>query len=133
MKFIVSTGSLLKQLQLIDGVISTNTVLPILEDFLFEITKGKLNVFSTDLETSMSASLDVESNENGKIAVPAKLLMNMLKSLPEQPLTFSIDERTYSIEITSDNGKYKLTGENGDDFPRIPTPEDIKDIKIAIK
>lgn len=131
MKFIVSTGSLLKQLQLIDGVISTNTVLPILEDFLFEITKGKLNVFSTDLETSMSASLDVESNENGKIAVPAKLLMNMLKSLPEQPLTFSIDERTYSIEITSDNGKYKLTGENGDDFPRIPTPEDIKDIKIA--
>ncbi len=131
MKFIVSTGALLKQLSLIDGVISTNTVLPILEDFLFEIKKGRLTVFSTDLETSMSTVMEVEAKEDGKIAIPARMLMNILKSLPEQPLTFSIDEQNYGIEITSDNGKYKLTGENGDDYPRIPVAEDIKDIKIS--
>lgn len=131
MKLIVSTSALLKQLQLIDGVVSNNTVLPILEDFLFEIENGKLTIFSTDLETSMSSNIDVEANENGKIAVPAKLLLNILKSLPEQPLTFSLDNKSFSIEITSDNGKYKLTGENGEDFPRIPVPQDIKDIKLS--
>ena len=116
---------------MIDGVISSNTVLPILEDFLFEIKGGKLTVFSTDLETSMSATFDVEAKEDGKIAIPAKILLNILKSLPEQPLTFNIDEQSYSIEITSDNGKYKLTGENGDDFPRIPVAEEIKDLKLS--
>jgi DNA polymerase III subunit beta len=131
MKFIVSTGALLKQLQLIDGVVSTNTVLPILEDFLFEIKKGQLTIFSTDLETSMSAMLDVEAKEDGKMAVPAKKLMDMLKNLPEQPITFTIDEKNNTIEIKSDNGKYKLAGENGDDFPRIPVPEDIRDVKMA--
>src|ERR1700744_6485711 len=105
MKFIVSTSALLKQIQLIDGVISSNTVLPILEDFLFEIKGSKLTVFSTDLETSMSATFDVEAKEDGKIAIPAKILLNILKSLPEQPLTFNIDEQSYSVEITSDNGK----------------------------
>lgn len=131
MKFIVSTGALLKQVSLIDGVVSTNTVLPILEDFLFDIKKGILTVFSTDLETSMSTTLEVEAREEGKIAIPARMLMNILKTLPDQPLTFSIDEQSYGIEITSDNGKYKLTGENGDDYPRIPVAEDIKDIKIS--
>ncbi|MBK9730590.1 MAG: DNA polymerase III subunit beta [Chitinophagaceae bacterium] len=130
MKFIVSSGSLLKQLQLIAGVVSSNTVLPILEDFLFDIKDGKLTVFSTDLETSMSSSLDVEANEEGKIAIPAKLLMDILKTLPEQPLTFSINDQNLAIEITSDKGKYRLTGENGDDFPRIPVPEETKEIKL---
>jgi len=130
MKFIVSSGSLLKQLQLIAGVVSSNTVLPILEDFLFDIKDGKLSIFSTDLETSMSSVIDVEANEDGKIAVPAKLLMDILKTLPEQPLTFSINSQNLAVEITSDKGKYRLTGENGDDFPRIPVPEETKEIKL---
>lgn len=130
MKFIVSSGSLLKQLQLIAGVVSSNTVLPILEDFLFDIKDGNLLVFSTDLETSMSSSLEVETKEAGKIAIPAKLLMDILKTLPEQPLTFSINDQNLAIEITSDKGKYRLTGENGDDFPRIPLPEETKEIKL---
>ncbi|MBX7142037.1 MAG: DNA polymerase III subunit beta [Chitinophagales bacterium] len=130
MKFIVSSGALLKQLQLIGGVVSSNTVLPILEDFLFDIKDGKLNAFSTDLETSMSTTLDVEGKEDGKIAVPAKLLLDILKTLPEQPLTFKINNQNLAIEITSDKGKYRLTGENGDDFPRIPAAEETKEIKL---
>lgn len=131
MKFIISTVALVKHLQLIEGVVNSNTVLPILEDFLFDIKDGKLTVFATDLETSMSAVLDIETKEEGKIAIPAKMLMNILRSLPDQPLTFSVDSKNLGVEITSDNGKYKLTGENGDDFPRIPVPEDIKEIKMA--
>ena len=131
MKFIVSTSQLLKQLQIIGGVISSNTVLPILEDFLFDIDKGVLTIFATDLENSMSTSLEVESKENGKIAIPAKILLDTLKTLPEQPLTFSVDTKSFAIELTSENGKYKLTGENPADFPKIPVAEDTSTINVA--
>lgn len=67
MKFIVSTSTLLKQLQAISGALSSNTVLPILENFLFEINEGTLTVSATDLQTSMTTSLQVEAKENGKI------------------------------------------------------------------
>lgn len=131
MRFVVSTTQLLKKLQLISGVISTNTVLPILEDFLFDIKDGKINVFATDLETSMTTQLEVEAKENGKIAIPAKILMDTLKTLPEQPLTFSFDEKTFVVEISSSTGKYKLAGENPDDFPKTPLAEDANDTSIA--
>ncbi|MDN3689185.1 DNA polymerase III subunit beta [Cyclobacterium jeungdonense] len=120
MKFIVSSSSLLKQLSSINGVVTTNPVVPILENFLFEIKDSKLTVTASDLQTSMMTEIDVEAKEDGNIAVPAKILIETLKNLPEQPVTFSIDKETYSIEISSDNGRYKLAGENATDFPRIP-------------
>lgn len=130
MKFIVSSSSLLKHLQQIQGVISSNTVLPILEDFLFDINDKKLNIIATDLETGMRIQLDVESSENGKICIPAKILIDSLKNLPDQPLTFNIDSNN-AIEITSENGKYKIMGENADAFPKEPEADDTNSFNIT--
>jgi DNA polymerase III subunit beta len=121
MKFIANSAYLLKQLSNINGVITTNPVVPILENFLFELDKGSLTVTASDLQTSMITELQVESKEKGSIAVPARILLDTLKNLPEQPVTFSIDESTYSVEIISDNGRYKLSGENATDFPKVPS------------
>jgi DNA polymerase-3 subunit beta len=123
MKFIVSSSALLKQLQQINGVIGSNNVLPILEDFLFEIDNNKLTVVATDLETVMKIHLDIEAKDNGRVCIPAKILMDSLKNLPNQPLTFDID-KNFGIEITSDNGKYKVMGENPDNFPKEPPADD---------
>ncbi|MDR0794138.1 MAG: DNA polymerase III subunit beta [Chitinophagaceae bacterium] len=130
MKFIVSSSLLLKQLQQISGVISTNTVLPILEDFLFEINQKKLNIIATDLETVMHVQADVESSENGKICIPAKILLESLKNLPDQPLTFTI-ESNFGIEITSDNGKYKIMGEDPSNFPKAPSADDATGFEMS--
>jgi DNA polymerase III subunit beta len=123
MKFIVSSSALLKQLQQISGVINANTVLPILEDFLFEIDQSKLTVTATDLETVMKIHLDIEAKDSGRVCIPAKILMDSLKNIPEQPLTFNID-KNYAVELTSDNGKYKVMGENPDNFPKEPAADD---------
>ncbi len=131
MNFVVSTSALLKSLQLISGVINSNSVLPILEDFLFEIKGGKLTVFATDLETSMSTELGIESKDNGRIAIPARIILDTLKTLSEQPLTFKVDTKTFAIEIVSETGKYKLSGENPEDFPKIPQPESASDVAIS--
>ena len=130
MKFIVSSSALLKQLQQINGVINTNTVLPILEDFLFEVKKNRLSVVATDLETVMKVELDVEANESGRVCIPARILVDSLKNIPDQPLTFSID-KNFGIEITSDNGKYKVMGENPDNFPKEPAADDTTSFTIT--
>ena len=131
MKFIVNSSSLLKELSLINGVITTNPVVPILENFLFEINDGLLTITASDLQTSMITEINVESKETGNIAVPARILLETLRNLPEQPVTFSIDEESYSIEISSDNGRYKLAGENATDFPKVPAVSDDFSVNIS--
>jgi len=131
MKFIVSSSLLLKQLQSISGVLNTNNPLPILDNFLFDIMVGELKVSASDLETTMNTKLEVESKEAGRIAIPAKILLETLKNLPEQPLTFSIDEATFGIEINSDYGKYKLSGQDGNEFPKVPVIEGAKSITLS--
>jgi DNA polymerase-3 subunit beta len=130
MKFIVSSSALLKQLQQISGVINANTVLPILEDFLFEIEKNKLTVVATDLETVMKVHLDIEAKDSGKVCIPAKILLDSLKNIPEQPLTFTID-KNFGVELTSDNGKYKVMGENPDNFPKEPAADDANNFTMT--
>ena len=121
MNFITSSTLLLRHLQSISGVLSTSNTLPILDNFLFEINDNQLVVSASDLETTMRTQLEVEANEAGKIAIPAKILMDVLKNLPDQPCTFSVDHSTFSIEIAYDNGKSRMVGYNGDEFPKTPT------------
>ncbi|MFB9842704.1 DNA polymerase III subunit beta [Mucilaginibacter ginsenosidivorans] len=130
MRFIVSTSTLLKQLQAVSGALSNSTVLPILENFLFEIKDGNLTISATDLQTSMTTSLTVEAKENGRIAIPSRILLDTLKSLPEQPIAFNIDDSTFAIEINAGDGKYKLSGENGEDFPKIPVVENASSVNL---
>ena len=131
MKFIVNSSYLLKQLNAINGVITTNPVVPILENFLFEISGGNLTITASDLQTSMMTELEVESKEEGSIAMPAKILLETLRNLPEQPVNFTIEESSYSVEISSDNGRYKLSGENATDFPRVPSVSDGYSVNIS--
>ena len=117
MKFIVSSTYLLKQLQILGGVINTSNTLPILDNFLFDLQKNKLVVSASDLETTMSSVLEVESDNEGTIAVPARLLLDTLKTFPEQPLTFVVEDNN-TIEISSNHGKYALAYADGAEFPK---------------
>lgn len=117
MKFIVSSSYLLKQLQILGGVINSNNTLPILDNFLFELKQSTLVVSASDLETTMSSTLEVESESNGSVAIPARLLLDTLKTFPEQPLTFIIEDNN-TVEISSNHGKYALAYANGEEFPK---------------
>ena len=117
MKFIVSSTYLLKQLQVLGGVINNSNTLPILDNFLFELNNSKLTVSASDLETTMASTINVESDSEGTIAVPAKLLLDILKTFPEQPLTFIVEDNN-TIEISSNHGKYALAYANGEEFPK---------------
>lgn len=130
MKFVISTSALLSKMQLIGSIIGTNTVIPICECFLFDIKKGKLTLSATDLEISISVSIPVETKESIIMAIPAKILIDTLKNLPEQPLTFTLDDEKDECEIKTDNGRYHIAGQPGKDFPKLPVAKDSVELRI---
>lgn len=122
MKFIVSSGQLLKQLQVLGGVINSNNTLPILDNFLFELKENELKISASDLETIMSTIIEVESESEGSVAISARLLLDTLKTFPNQPLTFKTEENS-TIEISSSHGKYDMAFFDGNEFPKAVTLE----------
>ncbi len=121
MKFIVNSTGLLRELQKLNAVISSNNTLPILDNFLFNISGNQMSIVASDLETTIMSSISVEANVDGKITIPARILIDTLKTFSNQPLTFMVDTTTFGIEMSSELGNYKLAGQNADEFPKIPT------------
>lgn len=132
MKFIVSSGLLQKHLQQISGVLNSSNTLPILDNFLFIVEKGKLTISASDTESIMTTTLQINDAASvGKVAIPAKILLDTLKTFIEQPLTFLIDDKSFAIEIVSDYGKYKLTGFDGEEYPKLPALDKSKSFTIS--
>lgn len=133
MNFIVSSGTLLKNLQLAGGIISTNVVLPILENFLFDLEGSRLSITGSDMETMIKVELEVQPGEqsaNGKICLPSKILLEYLKNLPEQPVHFVVNRNDFTVELSSSTGKYKIGGESGDEYPKESEPENTTTLQI---
>src|SRR5688572_18703969 len=120
MKFIVAAPELLEHLTRVSGAIVSKPVLPILDNFLFDIKGGNLTISTTDLETSMSTSLKVESKDDILVAIPSRLLIDTVKMLNEQPITITVNEENFGIELSTAYGRYKLAGQSGVDFPKVP-------------
>lgn len=138
MHFIVSSTVLLKNLQTVGGIISTNVVLPILEDFLFELDGQQLTLTGSDLETMIKVKLEVQSDDasgsnNGKICIPSKILLEYLKNLPEQPIRFNINTQDLTVEISSNTGKYKIGGEKADEYPKEPVADETGSVTMPAK
>lgn len=120
MNFIVSSAALFSHLQAVSRVINSKNALPILDCFLFELQDGTLSITASDSETTMVTSVEVnESDADGRFAVTAKTLLDALKEIPEQPLSFCINMNTMEITVQYQNGKYSLVGQNADEFPQV--------------
>ena len=132
MRFIISSTTLLKSLQKISGVMSSSNTLPILEDFLFELSEDKkLKITASDLETTITAIVQVEMAENpGKVTIPAKMLLEIMKTFPDIPVTISVNDDTQEVELLAGEGKYKLIGHKSDEFPQIPEMENTEAVQL---
>lgn len=131
MKFIVSSSLLLKQLQAISGVLSTNNTLPILDNFLFELSDTEIHISASDLETTMTARINVDMAEGqGSVAIPARILLDTLKTFSDIPVTLDIDPGNFGVTLTAGEGKYKLAGQNGEEYPQVPPIEEASNLSV---
>jgi len=116
---------LLGHLQAISRVISSKNTLPILDNFLFSLEDGLLEITASDLESTLITQIQLENTDgSGIIAVPARILTDILKEFPEIPLTFEINTDSLVIVIQSENGKFTIPGQNGAEFPQMPVIKD---------
>lgn len=133
MKFVISSTELLGHLQAISRVISNKNTLPILDNFLFQLSEKELKITASDLETTLITTIDLENvTDEGSIAIPARILTDTLKEFPDQPLTFDINTETFGVVITTENGKYSIVGQNGEDFPQLPVIKDDQKTSIQL-
>ena len=119
MKFIIHGGALSRSLQSISSVVPSSRTMPILLNFLLEAKNEDLIITASDLETTISVKLTPSILEQGnitKIAIPAKMFLEVVNSLSTQQITINVTE-DYSVEITAGTGKYKLVGENPESYP----------------
>ncbi len=120
MKFVVSSTELVSHLQAISRVINPKNTLPILDNFLFDLQEHELTITASDLDSTLITNLFIDNTDGGgKIAIEAKRLTDILKEFPEQPLTFDINMETLAVDILSENGKFSVVGQEGDDFPTL--------------
>lgn len=118
MKFVVSSNTMLTRLQAVSKVIGGKSVQPILDNILLVATDGVLYATASDKETTMEAKIELESlEEEGKITIPAKILLDILKEFPEQPLSFDINTATNEVKIVSEKGEFSVPGESAEDYP----------------
>ena len=121
MKFVVSSTELLGHLQAISRVISSKNTLPILDNFLFNISGNDLEITASDLESTLITRMHLDNiTGSGTVALPARILLDTLKEFSEQPLTFDINPDTMAVVINSENGRFSIVGQNGIDFPVLP-------------
>lgn len=130
MKFSISSSELQKNLGHIIGVVPTRSTLPILENFLFNISGDSLSITATDLDVTITACMKVVASGEGKIAVPAKKLLETIRALPDTTVNFTIDVSTMKIEMKTENGEYKLTGESSEGYPTIPSIKKTNELTI---
>lgn len=131
MNFSVSSGSFLEKLNIAASALSSNPVIPILEDFLIRTQKNKLYITASNLELTITTSLEAEVSKGGVIAIPGKTLLETLKAMPEQPIQLDINEDNCGVTITSQSGIYKLVGEKADEYPKIVEPGNEDKVTIS--
>lgn len=134
MKFIVNSQQLLKQLQSLSGVLSNNNTMPIINCFHFHLEEGKLTVKTTDLSTTLVAHIEVETSRmdaSEEVAVPSKMLLDILKTFDDVPLTFDVDQSDFSIEISSGQGQYQLAGMDATTYPAMPSAEGTHSVTLG--
>ena len=145
MRFTVSSTALSSRLTALSRVINSKNSLPILGDFLFEIVDGRLNLTASDSEVMMKTSLELNENDgDGRFCVGNHDLLEAVKGISEQPITFEVDQSSNIAKINYQNGMFSLPVENADEFPQpqqvgdgattitIPTPVLAENINRSI-
>ena len=124
MKFTVSSSALLSLLATTGKVINSKNTLPILDYFLMELKGDELKVTTSDLETTLTGTLKVDKVEaEGKVAAPAKLMLDVLKECSEMPLTLEVNSANWEIKIGWKSGGSSVPGANPVSYPTVQSLE----------
>lgn len=124
MKFSVNKADFFDSLQKVIGVLPAKTTIPVLSNILLSLEDGELFITGTDLEISVTTMCRVTGEENGAISIPGKRFFDIIRELPDLPISFQASE-AHQLTVSNEKGIYKFNGESEDEFPQIAV-EDVE-------
>lgn len=130
MKFNVNSKNLEKVLSKVFPAVPARTPMPILENFLFEIEDGRMTITATDMEITLRSLINVDTDENLKVVVPAKLLFEIVRSLGDTSILFELDEN-FKMKLSTENGVYNIGCASAVDFPALPNINENKKFSLT--
>lgn len=118
MRFTLSSSTLTNKLVALSKVINSKNSLPILADFIFEINNNTLKLTASDSENTVKTTMELNDNDgDGIFAIGSHDLIEAVKCISEQPISFDIDYQTNIAKISYQNGLFSLPIESADEFP----------------
>ena len=128
MKFSMLKSKIFSVVQDILNAVPTRTTLPVLSNMLLEVTDSKLKLAATDLDISMITTIPVSATKKGSITIPAKTFADILRELPESEIEINITENRMELKV--ERGIYRISGIPSEEFPKLPTVNLAKQIKV---
>lgn len=133
MKFIVPKSVLLDALTIVGKAIASKSIIPVLDNYLFEIDSDTLKITGSNNEVSITTAIEISGRDFKKaISMPSAQLIGLVKDLPDQPIEFNIEERQlnkdiiHTIRIVAGKGKYTIPAEDGSYYPGIANENPVK-------
>jgi len=129
-KLSLSQSDLNSALQVVQKAVPSRSILPVLSGILFRIEKGYLDLCSTDLEMSVKYRLNIDTSGTDSAVLPARLLGDIVKNLPDLKLDIEIDKNNGNAKLTCSQASFDIKTYPVEDFPKFPDLEVDKSITV---
>lgn len=130
MKLVCSKANLLSGVQIVSKAVPSKTTMSILECILIDATGREINLIANDMELGIQTSIEGNIMEKGQIALDAKILLDIVRKLPDNIVTIETDS-SFKTNITCEKAKFTIIGKSGEDFSYLPSIERIDSIVLS--
>lgn len=131
MRFTLSSTALSSRLQTLAKVINSKNAIQILESFLFQVHDGHLAITAFDNENRMKTMLPLSDQDGeGDFAISSHIILDAVKLLPEQPLSFDVNTESYDITVNYLNGQYRFVAQSAEEYPQEQPIENARSFTI---
>ena len=131
MEFLVRRNDLVKELQLVQGIVERKNSIPILSNVLAEARSGELRISATDLDVSLRCGCGAQVIEEGAVTLGAKKLYEVVRSLPDSDVSLRVEADAWA-RIKCERVEFKMAGLPREDFPSMPEARAGKAVDIPV-
>jgi len=132
MKLTVSQSQLAHGLGVVSRAVSPRSTLPVLSNILLATDEGRLRLSATNLELGITCWIPSQNQEEGSITVPARILSDLVSTLPDQNIDLTLNARTQSLNVHCGTSNFELKGIDAQEFPPMPTPDLASGVELNV-
>jgi DNA polymerase-3 subunit beta len=132
MKLTVSQQQLAHGLGIVSRAVSPRSTLPVLSNILLATDEGRLRLSATNLELGITCWIGAQIEENGSITIPARMLGDLVTTLPDDKVELTLNTRTQSLNVHCGTSNFNIKGIDAQEFPPMPAPDLTSGVELNV-